>query len=401
MATYKYEIVKPNGKSKKGTIEAKDEESAKNQLRSDGSFLIACSKASALESDIQISIGSPVKGQEMSVFFRQMQSVIHAGVTIIDALDMLQESTSNKVFKKALVEIRDMVQRGETLSSAMKKYPKIFSEIMVYMVEAGEASGNLEVAFDRLATQSEKSSHTKGLIKKAMIYPIVLLVVVVIIVGVMMIMIIPNLQESIAATGGELPLITQIVIGISNFMVNYWYLLLLSVVLLVLLLRAVKKTEHGAMLFGKFALHAPLFGNLNVKSASATFTRTMSTLMASGIQTIDALEIATNVASNAVIKDALRKTKKEVEVGVPMSKPLEESGVFPTMMYQMIRIGEETGNMEEMLDKVADYYEEEVELATSGLVAAMEPLMIVVMAGVVVPIVLAIYLPMLQIQNNI
>lgn len=400
-ATYKYEIMGADGKRKKGSIEAASQEAAMNELRAGGNVVISLNAASILERDLDIHIGAPVKPRELSIFCRQMQSVLTAGVTVIDALGMLAEQTTNKTFKNAISEVRDAVQKGETLSSAMSEYPKIFPNLMIQMVTAGEASGSLEVAFDRLGTQFEKDAHLKSLIGKSMIYPIILILVIIGVVAVMMIKIVPTFTDTFAQVDAELPGITLAVMAISDFMVNSWYYMIGGIALFVFILRAFLKTESGAMLSGRISLKLPLFGVLTIKSASASLTRTMSTLMAAGITLVESVQIVQKIVKNAVVQQALKKAERDVTEGRPLSGALEESGIFPPMVYQMVRIGEETGNMEAMLDKISAYYEEEVEMATQSLMAAMEPMIIIVMAAVVVPIILAVMMPMLSIGNAI
>lgn len=402
MESFNYEVVQPNGKSKSGTIEAQNLEAAKAKLSSDGSLIVKLAQANALNKDIDIHIGKAVKPRELGVFCRQFESILNAGVTVIAALDMLANQTENKAFKKAIKSVSNEVQRGETLADAMSHYPKIFPEIMIHMVSAGEASGSMDTTFSRLAEHFEKDAHLKGMIMKSMIYPIILIIVIIVVVAIMMIKIVPTFTESFDDLGGgELPAITKFVMSVSDFFVNYWYVMILGVAGIILAYTAVKKTESGAMLIGRIALKIPLFGTLSIKTASARLTRTLSTLMASGIQMVDAVEIVRKIMTNEVVKQALKKAEEDVTHGLPLSKPLTDSGVFPPVVSHMIEIGEQTGNMEDMLDKIADYYDDEVEMATEALMAALEPIIIVIMAIVVVPIVLAIMLPIYSMYNNI
>ncbi len=401
MASFKYEIIKPDGKNKKGTIEANTLELASSELRSDGSFIVSIKAASALDKDVEIHIGAAVKPRELSVFCRQFESILNAGVTAIDALDMLAEQTENKTFKAAIQNVRDDVQKGDSLSIAMEKHPKVFPEIMIHMVNAGEASGSLDVAFNRLGMQFEKDSRLKGMIAKSMIYPIILIVVIIVVVIIMMVKIVPTFTSTFDEVGAELPAITKIVMAISDFLVHSWYWMAGGIFALCFIAREFKKTERGALLFGRISLKIPLFGTLNIKTASATFTRTLSTLTASGIPLVDALGIVEKLMKNAIVKQVLHRAQKDVTEGVALSKPLEDSEVFPPMVYHMVRIGEETGNMEDMLDKISEYYDEEVEMATQALLAAMEPLIIVLMALIVVPIILAIMMPMYSLYSSI
>ncbi len=399
--TYKYEIMDAAGKRRKGTIQAANRDAAMNELRTGGNFVVSLNAASVLDKEINIQIGAAVKPRELSVFCRQFQSVLVAGVTVIEALGMLGEQTENKVFQKAILDVRDGVQKGETLSNAMGQHPKIFPDLMIQMIAAGEASGSLEVAFDRLGTQFEKESHLKGLIVKSMIYPVILIMVIIVIVIVMMVKIVPTFTSTFDSLGAELPGITLAVMGVSDFFVQKWYFLVGGIALATVILKTFQKTETGAFFFGRLGLKLPLFGNMNLKTACASLTRTLSTLMAAGITLVECLGIVEKIVKNAVVQQAIKQAQKDVTEGRALSSSLEESGVFPPMVYHMIRIGEETGNMESMLDKISDYYDEEVEMATQSLLAAMEPMIIIAMAGVVVPIILAIMLPMLSINNAI
>ena len=389
MASYKYEVVGADGKPKTGTIEAMNMEVASAELKSGGNTIVSIARANAFNKDLEIHIGKAVSVREMSVFCRQFESVLNAGVTVVEALDMLSEQTENKPFANAIAEVRDSVQRGETLAVAMAEHPKIFPNLMVQMVAAGESSGGLDKAFSRVGSQFEKEAHLKGLIIKSAIYPV------------MMIKIVPTFTSQFDEVGGKLPGITLAVMAVSDFFVHSWYFIVAIIAGIAIFIHAWKKTEGGAHILGKFILKVPLVGPLSIKTASSRMTRTLSTLMGSGVQLVDALGLVTEMMGNAVVKQALKDATEEVSRGIPLSKPLADSGVFPPMVYHMIEIGEETGNMEDMLDKVAAYYDEEVESATEALLAAMEPLIIIVMAVIVVPIVLAIMMPMYSLYDSI
>ena len=370
-------------------------------LRSAATSALNAKRANAFNKDLEIHIGKAVSVREMSVFCRQFESVLNAGVTVVEALDMLSEQTENKPFANAIAEVRDSVQRGETLAVAMAEHPKIFPNLMVQMVAAGESSGGLDKAFSRVGSQFEKEAHLKGLIIKSAIYPVILILVIIVVVAIMMIKIVPTFTSQFDEVGGKLPGITLAVMAVSDFFVHSWYFLVAIIAGIAIFIHAWKKTESGAHMLGKFILKVPLVGPLSIKTASSRMTRTLSTLMGSGVQLVDALGLVTEMMGNAVVKQALKDATEEVSRGIPLSKPLADSGVFPPMVYHMIEIGEETGNMEDMLDKVAAYYDEEVESATEALLAAMEPLIIIVMAVVVVPIVLAIMMPMYSLYDSI
>ncbi len=399
--TFKYEIVDAGGKLRKGTIDSVNQDAAAAALKAQGNFVVSLKPANVMERDLEIHIGRAVKPRELSIFCRQFQSILNAGVTVIEALGMLGEQTENKAFQKAILNVRDAVQKGETLSNAMAAYPKIFPNIMLHMVAAGEASGSLDVAFDRIGRQFEKDAHLAGLVGKSMIYPIVLIVVIIAVVAIMMIKIVPTFTATFSQVGAELPAITRAVMGVSDFLVGSWYYFLGGIAVFILLLREVKKTEWGALFFGRLSLRLPLFGSLTIKSASANLARTLSTLMAAGISLMESVKLVQRIVKNAVVQQALKQAEKDVTEGRTLSASLEDTDVFPPMVYHMIRIGEETGNLESMLDKISDYYEEEVEMATQSLMAALEPLLIVMMALIVVPILLAIMTPMFSLYNSL
>ncbi len=401
MATYKYEIMDPSGKKKKGTIEANDELTARQTLKTDGSTLISIGMAGALDKEVSIQIGAPVKPKELAVFCNMFKSILAAGVTVIEALGMLAEQTENKKFRAVIEEVHDDVQKGETLSGAFAKHPKYFPEMMIQMAAAGEASGSLETSFARLSIHFEKDAHLKALVAKSMVYPIILICVIVGVVILMMTVIVPQFTATFDEIGADLPAITKGVMAVSDFIINWWFIAIGVIAAFIIFIGAFKKTERGALFFGHLGLSAPLFGNLTVKSAAARLTRTLSTLIASGMALVEAIHITAKIMTNEVVKQAMLKAEEDVTQGFPLSVPLAEAEVFPIMVPQMIKIGEETGSMEEMLAKIADYYDEEVEMATEALVAAMEPLIIIVMAGTVVPIILAVLMPMFSLYNAI
>lgn len=401
MATYKYEVIQEDGKPKKGTIEAVNEEAAIADLKAAGHFIVSLNMASAFEKNLEINIGRVAKPRELGVFCRQFESVLNAGVTVIEALNMLADQTSNKAFRYAIEEVRDSVQRGETLADSMARHPKVFPDLMIHMVAAGEASGSLDVAFSRIGLQMEKDARLSGIIAKSMVYPVILIIATIGVVFLLLTRVVPMFTEVLAEVEGQLPAITLAVIAASDFLIHSWYWFLGGIVAVVLFARAYSKTERGALIFGQITLHLPLFGDLVIKSASASLTRTLSILMATGIPLTDSVGIVEKTVKNAMVRETVRRARKQVIEGIPLSNPLEESGVFPPMVYHMIRIGEETGNMEEMLDKIAAYYDEEVEMATEALVSAMEPLIIVVMAVTVLPIILAVLMPMFNLYSAI
>lgn len=400
MATYEYTAVDRAGKQKKGTMEAQTEERVKDFLKSEGLIPITIKEQSILSKDINIG-GKKVKARDLSVFCRQFNSILNAGVTILNALNMLSEQTENKVLREAIKQVQIDVEKGESLTVAMSKHAQTFPPIMIHMVEAGEASGSLEIAFERLAVQFEKQAKTSGLIKKAMVYPCVVVVVAIAVVIVMLVVVFPQFEDMFEQVGGDLPAITKIVISLSNFVKHFWWLLIILNIGLIVGFITFKKSENGQQFLSKLALNMPVVRGLTTKSSSATLARTLSTLLAAGITLVDAVEISSKVISNVIVRTALSDSVDEIKRGIPLSVPLQESGVFPPMLYQMTRIGEETGNIEGMLEKIADYYEEEVENTTAALTSLLEPMIIVVLGLLVGFILLSIYMPMLGMYSAI
>ncbi|NLP34752.1 MAG: type II secretion system F family protein [Clostridiales bacterium] len=400
MASFSYKIIDKNGKEKKGTMEAATEEKVVAVLRSEGYIPISVTPQNILTKDINITIGHPVKPREFSIFCRQFVSILSAGVSLINALDMLREQTENKALSQAIKNVQTSVEKGETLAGAMRLEGKIFPTLLIQMVEAGEISGNLEIAFDRMATHFEKDAKIKAQVKKAMIYPMIVGIVALGVIFLMMVVVIPNFMLMFDGMDIAMPKLTQRVLNISEFVQEWWYLIIGLILLFIAGLQLFKRTETGRMLFGKLGLSMPLFGKLTVKSVSTRFARTLSTLLAAGIPMIDAIGITSRTMDNMVVRKALLDAKEDVAKGISLSVPLKRSGIFPPMVWHMTKIGEETGNIESMLDKVADYYDEEVEVTTQSLMAVMEPVIIVVLALVVGVLIMAIMQPMMSMYDG-
>lgn len=401
MAKYKYVITDKYGKEKKGTMEANSEEAAMMKLKNDGNVVLELKEAVDIgNASWNITIGNPVKKKDITIFCKQFYSILTAGVTVVDGLRMVQDQTENKYLKEALLHVQVAVEKGDSLAEAMEAQGKIFPSLLIHMVAAGEATGNMEVAFDRICIQFDKDLRLTSMIKSAMIYPIVVLIVAVGVVIVLMTTVIPNFQQTFESMGEELPMLTQMVIAVSNFMVKNIIWVIVTIVFLIIFISLGKNTEPGKQLTSRIALKIPMFRNFAVKNAAAKFSMTMSTLIVSGVPVVEALDIVANVIENRIIRKAISDCREEVMQGIPMSEPLQASGVFPPMVTHMMKIGEETGTTEQMLDKVAEYYESEVEDATKRLTSAMEPLIIVVLAVLVGGVIGAVMMPMLSIYQN-
>lgn len=396
MAAYGYEAVDKTGKTLKGSVDAESVGAARAELKRQNLTVVNISEQSVLNKEINIDLGGKPTPRDLSVFCRQFVSMTRAGVSILEAMRMLCEQTENKKLQKALEEVRANMEKGEGLAPSLAMFPKVFPSIMVNMVAAGEASGSLDTSLDRVATQLERSSKTQALVKKAMVYPIVLMIVAVVVVIVMLVFVIPQYAEMFEELDTELPAITQAVLTASDFIKAYWYMIVLVVGGVAFGIKAFAGTDAGKHVFGKLALTLPAFKNLTVKSAASSMARTMSTLMGAGVPMVEAVDIVANTMSNIWFKEALQDARDQIGLGVAFSVPLEECGLYPPMVYHMVRIGEEAGSIETMLDKLADYYDEEVEMAVQSLMAAMEPAIIIVLAGIVGVLIASVLAPMMK-----
>lgn len=402
MAQFSYEAVGLDGKTKKGNIEADSLEKARSLLRNDGMTVVKIGEASVLNRDLNINIGTKkLKPRDLSVFCRQFLSILKAGVSMISALEMLTDQTENKALKEALKSVKDNVEKGDTLSVAMKKQDGLFPPILLNMIAAGESSGSLEVSLERMSVHFEKDAKIKGMVKKAFMYPIVLIFVMIAVIVVMLTFVIPQFKSMFDDLGSDLPGFTKAALALSDSLQNTWYIWLIGIAVLILAYKLYVRTPNGSRVVAALKLKIPVFGSLSVKTACARFARTLSTLMASGMPLIDSINICAKVLDNVLYKDALVETSRQVERGVSLTTPLEKSGLFPSMVIHMISIGEETGSMEEMLTNVADYYDEEVEMTTQQATALMEPIIIIMMALVVCALIAVIYGPMVQLYSDL
>ncbi len=401
MPGFSYVAVDKRGKEKRGSLEAETRERALEQLKAEGLIPVSVREQGALNKEIDFSIGKKVKPRDLSVFCRQFVSITQAGVPMKEALQMLSEQTENKWLKRAISEVLLNVEKGNTLADSMRSQPDIFPPMLVNMVEAGEQSGSLEMAFSRMAVHFEKEAKLKATIKKATIYPIILVIAAIGVIAVMLLFVIPIFIDMFADLDIEMPALTMFVMNSSKWMTSHWYVLLAIIVGVVVAYKLIYKTTQGRLTIDRIKMKMPLFGKLTVKTACSQFARTMSTLLMSGISTIDALETTSKIVNNIHYTNAMLKAREEVMKGVPLSEPLEASGIFPPMVYHMTGIGEETGNVEEMLEKMADYYDEEVEMTTQSVLAAMEPIIILFMALIIGTLVIAVISPIASMYSGL
>ena len=395
MADWGYVAIDKSGKEIKGSKSADNADQVSRELKNQGYTVLEVKEATALTKDITFDFGGKPTPRDLSVFCRQFSSITRAGVTIIEALNMLADQTENAKMQKALFAVKADVEKGETLADSLEQHPAVFPELMIQMVRAGEASGSLETSMERMAIQFERSNKTRALVKKAMIYPIVVFIVAIAVVIVMLVVVIPSYTDMFAQLNAELPGITKLVVSWSDFIKERWYILVPAIAAIAFGIKTYAKTYSGKHLFGKLQLKIPAINNLITKTAAAQMSRTLSTLLSSGVPLIEAVDIVADTMTNIWFKEAVKDAVQQIMVGAPLSQPLESCGLFPPMVYHMVHIGEEAGSTEEMLDKLADYYEEEVEMAVQSLMAAMEPMIIILLAGIVGFLIAAVMAPML------
>lgn len=389
------------GVVQKGEMEAPNVDAVKANLSRLG---IATPKIKAKPKDIfeNIAFMQPgVKESDIIIFARQFSTMIDAGLPIIQCLDILFTQQENKTFKNVMKTIKESVESGSTLAESIKKFPKYFDDLFVNMIAAGEAGGILDVILRRLAAYMEKMAKLKRKVKGAMTYPAVTLIIAVIVMTVILVFVIPVFQGMFADFGGELPLPTQFVINLSNFFKSYIIHIVVALVLFIFAFRRFHKTKKGRELFDSLSLKLPLFGLLVRKVAVAKFSRTMGTMLQSGVAILEALDIVAKTAGNKSIEKAIYSVRSAISEGRTMADPLVESGVFPSMVCQMIAVGESTGALDAMLTKIADFYDEEVDQAVENLTSLIEPFMLVFLGVTIGGLVISMYLPIFKMASVI
>ena len=396
MPGFNYTAINRNGKRVRSSLDASSIETAKSSLRGAGYTILDIKEQTTLNRDIEIPfLGNP-KAKDMAVFCRQFVSILRAGVSVASVLAMLGQQTGNKKLRAAIREMQADVEKGEALASSMRRHPKIFPAILVNMVSAGEASGNLEESFRQMELYFDRSKRTKSKVTSAMIYPCVLIVVMIVVLIVMMTKIIPNFLKAFEDMDAELPKLTQGVMAVCEWFKSWWWVPLLVLAALIVGGVLFHRTNKGKHFFGWLARKTPVVGNLTVKTACATFCRTMEVLIGSGLTLTDSMDLAASNMGNIYYLEAIRDARALVAEGTPLRESLVRTGIFPPMVSNLVGVGEETGDLQSMMGKVADYYDEEVDEATKKLLNLMEPAIIIFMAVFVVIIVLAIYLPMIN-----
>jgi type IV pilus assembly protein PilC len=401
MAKFKYQTVDNYGNYEKGILEAQSFQLAMDELKSDKVWILQLFEQGKSLLTRELNFGGPkVKTEHFTVFCRQLSTMFKAGVNLVEAVVVLGEQTESKPFKKVLREVAGELQRGTQFSVAVAKYPTVFSTIFINMIVAGEASGNLDEMLDRLATFFEKEYYTREKVKSAMVYPVIMGVVTIMVVTLMMTFVIPKFVANFEAMGIELPLPTRIVIHISDFMMSYWYLVPLILILPNVILRTMKKTPKGLYIWDYIRLKIPVFGKLSHKQSIARFSRTFSSLYGAAIPMLQTMTIVSSVVGNEVIAKLILQSRDGIKGGQSIAEPFRSSWLFPPMVVQMLAIGEKSGALDTMLEKVADFYEADVDAMSDRLKSLLEPLLILGLSGIVGGIVLAVMLPTFKMMQN-
>jgi type IV pilus assembly protein PilC len=399
MAIYIWEAETRTGEVRKGEIEALNESAVRGQLRRQGLKPV---RVKAKPKDILESIPffqGKVKEKSVVIFARQFSTMISAGLPLIQCLEILATQEANKAFKKVIKSIKDDIEGGATLTDALKKHPKVFDDLFINMVAAGEAGGILDTILNRLAAYMEKMMKLKSKVKGAMVYPAAVLLISFGVITMLLIKVVPVFQKLFSGMGQDLPVATQLLIDLSTLVSNSLIYIIASIVIGVVVFIRYYRTEIGRMTIDRIILRAPIFGPLMRKVAISKFTRTLSTMMNSGVPILDGLEIVSKTAGNKVVEKALMETRKNIREGKTIAEPLQETKVFPPMVVQMIAVGEATGALDSMLSKIADFYEDEVDTAVSAMTSLLEPIMMIFLGGVVGGMIVAMYLPIFQIGS--
>jgi type IV pilus assembly protein PilC len=397
VAAYAYSAINSQGLELKGEVHAPDLSSAREQLRVRGLLAQNIDELPASGEEGVRTVFKKIKPKSIQIFSRQFATMIEAGLSVVAALAILEEQTDDKYLSLIVKELRADVEGGLLLSQAMSRHPKVFSRLYVAMVEAGEAAGILDEVLDRVAYQIEKETQIKRRVKGAMIYPTMVLAFATLVLTAMLMFLVPVFVKIFADLGGDLPTLTQWVVNASNLLRSKYYIIFPALIALFLALRKFKKTEQGRQLWDRMKLRLPMkIGPVVLKVTMARFSRTLSTLVASGVDIIKSLEITGTTSGNWVVEEALADVRARVHEGVPIAQPLLENPVFPPMVSQMVKIGEETGELEKMLGKIADFYEDEVDASVTALTSIVEPIMMIGVGLMVGVIIISMYLPMFK-----
>ncbi len=399
MPVYIWKGKNSQGEKRKGEIEAPDQTAALSQLKRLRIVnLVIKEKPKNLFENVAF-FKPKVTGKDVVIFTRQLSTMIDAGLPLVQGLQILEKQQDNSTFKDVLTTVRSDVEAGSTLADSMRKHPKVFDNLFSNMIEAGETGGILDTILSRLAVFMEKSMALKKKIKGAMTYPTICLAISILILAVILIFVVPVFETMFKDFGSSLPLPTLFLVNLSNLVKDYFIFLIIGFFMLVLVFKKIYATDKGRLIFDRYVLKAPVFGMLLRKVAVAKFTRTLSTMLHSGVPILEALQVVAKTSGNKIIENAVYRVADSIAEGRPIAEPLEESGVFPNMVVQMINVGESVGALDTMLEKIADFYDQEVDQAVENLTAMIEPFMMVFLGGMIGGIVVAMYLPIFKIAG--
>ncbi len=401
MPVFEYTARTATGDLTRGSVDLPDRNALSEHLRRNRMNLVSAREQPKQLSLLSISFGSRIRTRDLVIMTRQFATMVNAGLPLVQSLNILAEQSENKTLGGVLRQVVYDVESGHTLADALRKHPRAFSDLFVNMVAAGEAGGILDTILLKLAAYLEKNDAIVRKVKGAMIYPSVIFAVAIIAVTVLLIFVIPTFQTMFAQVNMTLPLATRIVIGASAILTGYWWAIIGGIAILAFSINRYYQTAAGKLQIDSMLLRAPVLGDVLRKSAVSRFTRTLGTLVSSGVAILDGLEITARTAGNRVIHDAVMESRKSIAGGETIAAPLQRSAVFPPMVISMISVGEQTGGLDEMLTKIADFYDEEVDAAVSALLSLMEPVMIVVLGVIVGGMIVAMYLPIFDMINTI
>jgi type IV pilus assembly protein PilC len=403
MPSFKYTALSNKGTKIRGNYTATTASDVAEMLKHKKYYPVEISEDSGYKDTEGImSKFTKIKAKDLAVFCRQFQAMLNAGIPIINCLDIVQQQTEKKKFKIIIADIYEQLQKGYTFSEALKQHADVFPNIMISMVETGELSGNLDVIMTRLAEHFEKEFKIENKVKSAMAYPVILVIVTLLVVIFMLTQVLPTFVSMFESSGVELPLPTRIMMSISDFIIARWYVLVFGVTAIALAMTKIETSQELKIKQDKFKLtRIPIYKDVSVKIVSARFTRTMATLIGSGVELLTAIEVTSRVTGNKYVEQILGKVADDVKKGVGMSEPIRRYNIFPPMIPSMIKIGEDSGALEDILDKTADFYDEELDSAIQKLTSMIEPLMIVVMAVIVGSIIIAMMMPMFDMVKTV
>lgn len=401
MSEFRYLVADATGNTMSGTLMAENETVCRQIISKRGLYCLELTEANLASRSLSFGGGVKFKVADLNIFCRQFSTMLSSGLSIVKCLDILSEQTENPKHKAVIKKVYEEVQKGSSLSNAMKAQNGAFPDVLISMIESGEISGNLDVVLVKVAAHYEKDAKTANKVKSAMAYPMVLGILTVGVVTVLLVFVMPTFINMFKQLNAKLPPMTRILLGISNFITGYWYVIILFIAVTIFAWSRYLKTEKGRLAWDKRKLKLPLIGKMNVTIGCARFCRTLSTIMQSGIPLLRALDVTGKVLNNKFYENILLDIKEEIRKGSPLSSAIKKADVFPSMLFSMINIGEESGTLDTILEKTANFYDEEADAKIAKTVSMLEPIMIVIMAALVGFIVISIITPVYSMMNNI